>query len=325
MDAKQPSKTMQLSGQIPIEQAGQRLDQILSLMFDQFSRSRLQQWIKDGQLLVNGQQRRPKDRMLGGETVNLTAQLDPVDQCQPQAIHLPILYQDDAILVIDKPVGLVVHPAAGNWDGTLQNALLHHDHQLAALPRAGIVHRLDKDTSGLLVVARTLTAHKSLVDQLQARTIKREYRAIVIGVMIAGGTIEQPIGRHPTQRTRMAVVANGKPAVTHYRVLQRFRGHSLLKVQLETGRTHQIRVHLAHHRYPIVGDPVYGGRLRVPAGCSEQLKQALQQCKRQALHAYQLALQHPVTGEQMQWTAPLPTDLLQLLAALQQDMEPDHD
>lgn len=232
-----------------------------------------------------------------------------------------MIYEDDALLVIDKPAGLVVHPAAGNWEGTLVNALLHYASELANLPRAGVVHRLDKDTSGLLVVARTLAAHKSLVTQLQARTVKREYDAVAAGVMTAGGTVEAPIARHPVDRKRMAVVGGGREAVSHYRVARRFRAHTHVKVQLETGRTHQIRVHMAHIHYPLVGDPVYGGRLRVPAGCSEILRETLQHFKRQALHAGALGLLHPASGEAMNWQVPLPTDMKNLLEVLGDDAE----
>ena len=234
---------------------------------------------------------------------------------------LEILYEDSALIVLNKPPGLVVHPGAGNREGTLVNALLHHAPELANVPRAGVVHRLDKDTSGLLVVARTLAAHTHLVAQLQARTVKREYFAIVAGVMTAGGTIEAPVGRHPSERTRMAVVVGGREAVTHYRVLERFRGHTYVRVNLETGRTHQIRVHMAHLHYPLVGDPTYGGRLRLPADSSSTLREALRHFKRQALHAGVLGLIHPESGAALQWDAPLPADMQQLLEALRSDAE----
>jgi 23S rRNA pseudouridine1911/1915/1917 synthase len=222
-------------------------------------------------------------------------------------------------MIINKPENLVVHPGAGNQAGTLLNALLHHCSDLAVVPRAGIVHRLDKNTTGLMVVAKTLEAHHHLVDAMQAREIRREYEAIVHGVMTAGGTIDEPIGRHPVDRKRMAVVATGKPAVTHYRVIKRFRLHTWIRVRLETGRTHQIRVHMAHRRYPIVGDPVYGGRLRIPANASEEFKQAMRDFSRQALHAIQLAVPHPLTGEMMEWSIELPQDMQALIAALEQD------
>ena len=303
--------------QVPIEMAGSRLDQVLSKLLPDYSRSRIQQWIKDGRVLVDGGAKRPRDKVMGGESVVIDTMFEEQVECLPQAIDLQVVYQDNSLLVIDKPAGLVVHPAVGNPDGTLQNALLHFDSELIMLPRAGIVHRLDKETSGLLVIARTPVAHKYLVEQLQAREIHREYRAVVQGVMTAGGTVDAPIGRHPNQRTRMAVVANGKEAVTHYRVLERFNNHSYLKVKLETGRTHQIRVHMAHIHYPLVGDPVYGGRLKLPKGASAELNESLRGFRRQALHAQRLGLQHPLTGEWMEWESPLPEDMRQLLDALQ--------
>jgi 23S rRNA pseudouridine1911/1915/1917 synthase len=234
--------------------AARRLDQVLATLIPELSRSRLQLWIESGQVRVDGVARRSRDKVWGGELIELDAPVEPVGDCRPQAIPLNPVFEDEQILVLDKPAGLVVHPAAGHRDGTLQNALLNHAPELARVPRAGIVHRLDKDTTGLLVVAKTLEAHRSLVEQLQARLVHREYRALVIGEVVAGGRIEAPVGRHPTQRTRMAVVANGRPAITRYRVLERFAGHSLLAVELETGRTHQIRVHMAHTQHPLVGD-----------------------------------------------------------------------
>jgi 23S rRNA pseudouridine1911/1915/1917 synthase len=236
----------------------------------------------------------------------------------PQDIPLDIRYQDDQLLVINKPAGLVVHPAAGNPDGTLQNALLHYDPALASLPRAGIVHRLDKDTSGLMVVARSLAAHKSLVEQLQARSVHREYLALVQGQVTAGGSVDAPVGRHPRDRLRMAVVPSGKPALTHYRVLERFPAHTLLLVRLETGRTHQIRVHMASIHHPLVGDPLYGGRARVPRGASDGLRDALSDFRRQALHARRLELRHPATGEAVAWEAEMPADFAGLLDALRE-------
>lgn len=303
--------------------AGKRLDQVLPLLFPDFSRSRLQQWIKQGLVTLDGKVCRPRDKVSGGEKVDLEALLEDQVECRPQNIPLDLVYEDDQIIVVNKPVGLVVHPAPGNPDGTMQNALLYHDPELIQLPRAGIVHRLDKETSGLLVVARTTGAHRFLVEKLQAREFEREYHAIVTGVMTTGGTVDEPIGRHPIHRTRMAVVFNGKPAVTHYRVLERFRAHTYVKVKLETGRTHQIRVHLAHIRYPLVGDPVYSGRLRLPAGASEQLKDELRNFKRQALHARRLGLVHPGTGEWMEWEAPVPEDMESLLVVLRQAMADD--
>ena len=301
--------------------AGQRLDQVLATLFGDFSRSRLQQWIREGRVRVDGRVPRGRDRVSGGERVDLDAVLEPQGEVQPEAILLDIVYQDDQLFVIDKPAALVVHPAAGNWEGTLQNALLHVDPALAVLPRSGIVHRLDKDTSGLLVVARTPAAHRRLVEALQARAVKREYRAVVAGSVVAGGTVQAPIGRHPTARTRMAVTTAGKPAVTHFRVLERFRAHSYLRVNLETGRTHQIRVHLAHVRHPIVGDPVYGGRPRLPPRPSPALVEALRSFGRQALHAHRLGLAHPASGDWLEWESPVPADMERLLAALRADAE----
>ncbi len=300
-------------------EGGQRLDRVLASLFPDYSRSRLSQWIKAGQVKVDGRRLSPADRVAGGERVELEVCLQGEERWEPQPIPLKILYEDEAILVIDKPAGLVVHPAAGNPDGTLLNALLHHAPELAEVPRAGIVHRLDKETSGLLVVARTVTSHLRLVEQLQARTVKREYRAVVCGVVTAGGMVDAPIGRHRVDRKRMAVTAQGKPAITHYRVAERFRNHTLLDIRLESGRTHQIRVHMAHIRYPLVGDPVYGGRLRIPAGCGEELADILRTFRRQALHAGRLGLVHPVTGEAMEWHSPLPDDMVQLTGALRED------
>lgn len=269
-------------------------------------------------ITVNGTRIRPKDKVKSGDEIIINAIIEANESWQAESISLDIIYEDDQIIVLNKPAGLVVHPAAGNQAGTLLNALLHHAPELAELPRAGIVHRLDKDTSGIMVVARTMTAHHFLVKALQARTIHREYRAIVVGQMTAGGTVEAPIGRHPKARTKMAVVATGKPAVTHYRVLERFPKHTFLKLMLETGRTHQIRVHMAHIHYPIVGDSSYGGRLRIPKGASEALRDCLQHFKRQALHAFRLELPHPTSNELMSWTAPLPDDMHSLLEILRQ-------
>ncbi len=314
------TQDIQLHRAIPAELAGQRLDQALATVFSEYSRARLQQWIRDGQVRVDERQWRGKDRVRGGEQVRIEAQLVAQEDWQAEALPLSVVYEDEAILVIDKPAGLVVHPAAGNRDGTLLNALLHHAPELEVLPRAGIVHRLDKDTSGLLVVARSLTAQKSLVEQLQARSVKREYQAVVTGVMTAGGRIEAPIGRHPVQRKRMAVVPGGKPAITHYRVAARYRAHTRVLVRLETGRTHQIRVHMAHQHFPLVGDPVYGGRLRLPAGSSAALHEALRGFQRQALHAGRLGLLHPLSGEALEWESALPADMAGLIAALEQDL-----
>jgi len=249
----------------------------------------------------------------------LRAVLEDRVDCQPQPIPLDIRYQDADLLVLYKPPGLVVHPAAGNPDGTLQNGLLYWDPDLVRLPRCGIVHRLDKDTSGLMVVARSLSAHTGLVAQLQAHSVKREYLAVVNGIPVAGATLDLPIGRHPTQRIRMAVTPGGRPAVTHFQVQERFAAHSLLAVQLETGRTHQIRVHLAHIRFPILGDPVYGGRLRLPPRPSIALAEYLQAFRRQALHARRLSLTHPVSGATLAWEAPPPADMQRLIDLLRSE------
>jgi 23S rRNA pseudouridine1911/1915/1917 synthase len=304
---------------VPLALAGSRLDQALATLLPEYSRSRLQQSIKEGAVLVDGRPCRPRDKLMGGETLVARVRMARQADCQPQALDLDIVFEDEHLLVVNKPPGLVVHPAAGNWDGTLQNGLLHHDAALAGLPRSGIVHRLDKDTSGLLVVAKSLRAHTSLVAQLQARSVKRQYLAVIVGTPLVGRTIDAPIGRHATQRTRMAVSPMGKPAITHFQVLEHFRLHSLLQVRLETGRTHQIRVHLAHQRLPIVGDPLYGGRLRLPAQADAAVVDLLRGFARQALHAQRLALLHPRSGELLSWEAPLPEDMRQLLEQLRQD------
>lgn len=320
------SVTVSLSASVPLELAGARLDQAAAQLFPEYSRERLKDWIKDGRLTVQGRSGKPKDKVAGGEELVLLAELEAETEAVPQDIPLNILYEDDSLLVLDKPAGLVVHPGAGNPDGTLMNALLFHCPDLRLLPRAGIVHRIDKDTSGLLVVAKTLPAHTDLTAQLAEKSVYREYEAIVCGVMTGGGTIDAPIDRHPTDRTRMAVVnrrdeedERGRNAVTHYRVIARFRGHTHVRVQLETGRTHQIRVHMSHIGHPLVGDPVYGGRPRLPKGGSPEMIRAVQQFPRQALHARRLGLVHPVTDEQMNWESPLPVDMVALLATLAED------
>lgn len=304
---------------IPPEHAGRRLDQSLAELLGEYSRSRLKEWIEAGQVLVDGLPLRPKDRVLGGESVRIEAELPAAVPVAPQNIALEVVYEDDQVLVIDKPVGLVVHPGAGNAAGTLQNALLHFDPALAQVPRAGIVHRLDKDTSGLMVVARTLAAHTALVRAIEAREVERVYEAVCAGVMTGGGVIEAPIARHPVDRVRMAVREDGREAVTHYRVLQRFRGHTHVQLKLESGRTHQIRVHMAHIRYPLVGDRVYGGRLLLPKGATAPLVQALRAFKRQALHAARLAFEHPMTGKPVECVASLPDDMRALLEVLAAD------
>lgn len=296
-----------------------RLDQVLAELFADYSRSKLQTWIKSGRVQVNGVTLKPKDKLEGGEEITLDAEPEVVITCEPEEIPLDIVYEDDSLLIVNKPAGLVVHPAVGNWNGTLLNALLHHEPNLETLPRAGIIHRIDKETSGLLMIAKTLQAHNSLAQQLQDRDITREYLAITRGRMTAGGTVDEPIGRHPTDRKRYAVKDSGKFAVTHYRVVQRFAGHTLIRVKLETGRTHQIRVHMAHINYPLVGDRVYGGRLSLPKGASQELIETLRGFKRQALHAARLAFEHPRTGKPVECTASVPGDMQRLLDVLAKD------
>jgi 23S rRNA pseudouridine1911/1915/1917 synthase len=311
-----------LSAEIPEDFHGKRLDQALAALFPDYSRSRLQHWIRDGLVLLDGERPAPRLKVFTGQRVELSLpELPDAGLVEAQNIPLDVIYADEHIAVINKPAGLVMHPAAGNPDGTVQNALLYHFPETAGVPRAGIVHRLDKDTTGLFVVARSLLAHKSLVEQLSTREMGREYRAICVGVPVAGGSVDEPIGRHPVDRKRMAVNRSGREAVTHYRVEARFRAHALLAVKLETGRTHQIRVHLSHQHYPLVGDAVYGGRLRIPAGCSDALANALRGFGRQALHAARLALMHPASGEPMSWQVEMSDDMQLLLAALQADAE----
>lgn len=294
-----------------------RLDQCLAEVFPDYSRSKLQTWIKAGRVLVDGEIMKGREKLDGGEEIELDAEAERVIEYAPQEIPLDIIYEDDSLLIVNKPAGLVVHPAVGNWDGTLVNALLNHAPNLDTLPRAGIVHRIDKDTSGLLMIAKTLQAHNSLVEQLQARSIHREYLALVKGWMTAGGTVDEPIGRHPVDRKRNAVVRRGgKEAITHYRLEQRFKRHTLIRVKLETGRTHQIRVHMSHINYPLVGDQVYGGRFQMPADCNPALAEALRNFKRQALHAAKLGLEHPETGEYCEWEQPIPEDMQNLLKLL---------
>lgn len=311
---------MTRQAQVPVEQCGRRLDQVAAALFAEFSRSRLKAWILSGELRVNGEARQPRDKLHQGDSLELAAAVVPEGEWEAEAIPLAICYEDDDILVLDKPAGLVVHPAAGHRDGTLLNALLHHCPALVEVPRAGIVHRLDKDTSGLMVVAKGLASHARLVEQLQARTVKRRYQAVVSGVPVSGGTVDEPIGRHHSQRKKMAVVAagRGKEAITHYRVLERFAAHTRLQLDLETGRTHQIRVHMAWLGYPLVGDPLYGGRLKLPKQASTRLQQGLRQFKRQALHAAELGLLHPGTGQAMHWEAAPPADMVELLELLRE-------
>lgn len=306
---------------IPPENAGQRLDQVIAALLSEYSRTRIKEWIESGQILVDGGQSRPKDRVVGGERIEVAATLPDVVEIAPQSIKLDIVHQDRHVLVVNKPAGLVVHPGAGNPTGTLQNALLHFDASLAQLPRAGIVHRLDKDTSGLLVVARTLEAQTALVRALQEHAVEREYEAVCVGVMTGGGTVDAPLDRHPVDRLRQVVRSDGREAITHYRVIRRFRGHTHVRLQLETGRTHQIRVHMAHIHYPLVGDRIYGGRPLLPKGASAELIQALRDFGRQALHAARLAFAHPLTGKPVECAMELPEDMRGLLATLAKDCD----
>jgi len=304
---------------VPDEAAGRRFDAVLAELFPEYSRSRLAAWIKSGDALLDGEAARPRDPVKGGETVSLAAVAEIQTEAVAEDIPLDVLYEDPHLFVLDKPAGLVVHPGAGNPAGTLVNALLHRDPGLAVLPRAGIVHRLDKDTSGVMVVARTLEAHTGLVAQLAAREVHRQYVAVVVGSLVSGGTADAPIDRHPRERLRMAVREDGREAVTHFRLRERFRAHTALECRLETGRTHQIRVHMQHLRHPIVGDPLYGGPLKLPRGATEELAAGLRGFKRQALHAEVLEFAHPLTGEPVRVSAPLPADMVQLLQVLRED------
>ncbi|MGH1440951.1 MAG: 23S rRNA pseudouridine(1911/1915/1917) synthase RluD [Cellvibrionaceae bacterium] len=326
--AESHSDSLFYSEEVLDHHSGQRLDHIAAELFNDFSRSRLQSWIKGGQLTVDGMTRKPKDKLLGGEKLTLHAELEAEERWLPQAISLNIVYQDEHIIVINKPAGLVVHPGAGVPDQTLLNGLLHHFPELATIPRAGIVHRLDKETSGLMVVARSLLAHASLIEQLQDRSVGREYEAIVMGEMTGGGKVDKPIGRHPTNRIKMAVLdaradqnKTAKEAITHYRLKTRFKRYTHIACKLETGRTHQIRVHMAYIKHPLVGDPVYLGRQRWLAGTEKALKQVLIDFPRQALHAKKLTLVHPESDETMSWESELPEDMQHLLLALKTDQQ----
>lgn len=312
-------KLIQQSFQIENGLAGNRLDQALQQLLPDYSRSRIQEWIRQGFVSINQQLCKPRQKVFNGDRVDLDVPEQARISDSPQPVEFEILYQDEDLLVIDKPAGLVVHPAAGHQDGTLVNGLLAHDPRLEQLPRAGIVHRLDKDTTGVMVVARNPGAHRWLVEELQARRVKREYVAIARGVVTAGRSIEAGIGRHPRQRKKMSVQDRGKPALTHFQVVRKFRHYSLLRLQLETGRTHQIRVHMAHINYPLLGDPVYGGRARVPAGVADGLIEQIRNFRRQALHAEKLGFVHPSKREPVEFEAPLPADFHQLLAALERD------
>ena len=304
---------------VPDAASGRRFDAVLAELFPEFSRSRLAEWIKSGDALLDGNTVRPRDPVRGGETVTLAVMLETQTDAEPEDIPLAVLHEDADVFVLDKPAGLVVHPGAGNHSGTLVNALLFRDPSLAALPRAGIVHRLDKDTSGVMVVARTLQAHAALVAQLSARAVHRQYLAIVVGALVSGGTANAAIDRHPRDRLRMAVRDDGRDAITHYRLRERFRAHTALECRLETGRTHQIRVHMAHLKHPIIGDQLYGGPLKLSKGATEELVAALRAFKRQALHAETLEFLHPLSGEPLRCTAPVPQDMQELLRLLRED------
>lgn len=305
-----------LEARIPIQSHGMRLDQVVAELFPNYSRNRLATWIKEGRLTVDGKTMKPRDKALASAHVVLEVADEPVIDWQPQTLPLDVIFEDEHILVVNKPAGMVVHPAAGHADGTLVNALLGYAPELDTLPRGGIVHRLDKETSGIMFVARSALAHKLLVAQLSERTVSRTYCAVCTGALTGGGKIDAPIDRHPTARTKMAVVADGKPAVTHYRIAHRFKHYTQLQVNLETGRTHQIRVHMAHRKRPLIGDPVYAGRQRIPAGASEVLITALRNFPRQALHAQALEFEHPATGDWMEFETELPDDLVELLEVL---------
>ncbi len=307
---------------IPEDLEGKRLDQALAILLPDYSRTQIQEWIKNQQVKLNGQIAKTRLTVNGGEEITIDATLKAQPVYKAQNIALNIIFEDESLLVINKPIGMVVHPGAGNYDKTLLNALLNHAPELQNLPRAGIVHRLDKDTSGLLVIAKTSAAYFNLTKQLKDRTVTRIYQAIVLGVMTGGGTIDEPIGRHPIIRKRMAITETGKPSVTHYRVIDRFRAHTRIKIQLETGRTHQIRVHMAHIHYPILGDQVYG-RLQLPKKASPELVKALREFKHQALHASELSFVHPVTHKTLSFQSPLPEDMQKMLAVLKSDAELD--
>jgi len=314
------SENIQHQEIVPQSCLGKRLDQALAQMFPDYSRSRLKDWILSGQVSVNDEiTTKAREKMFGGESITINATVEADVRFEAQDLPLNIVYEDDDILVINKPAGFVVHPGAGNPDGTVLNALLHHCPDLAVVPRAGIVHRLDKDTTGLMVVAKTIAAQTVLVDSLQRREITREYEAVANGIMTAGGLVDEPIGRHPTKRTNMAVTISGRPSVTHYRVLEKYRLHTRIRLRLETGRTHQIRVHMAHITHPLVGDPNYGGRPRPPKNATPELLAMLRGFKRQALHAAMLSLYHPITGELMTWHAELPEDFVALIHCLKED------
>ncbi len=313
------SSQISLKAEVTAQLSGDRLDQIAAKLFPEYSRARLQRWIRDGALLVNNKQLRPRDRLETGDCLIVEALLESAESWVAEQLPLDIVFEDEHLLVVNKAADLVVHPAAGHSQGTLLNGLLYHLPKQNQLPRAGIVHRLDKDTTGLMVVAKTLVSHAALVNQLQAREVSREYEAVVYGVLTGGGTVDRPLGRHPVKRKKRAVVEMGQEAITHYRVINRFRCHTHVQVNLETGRTHQIRVHMAHLNHALVGDPMYAGRFQLPAACSNELSACLRHFKRQALHARKLELLHPVSGELLSWRADIPADMKGLIMLLGND------
>jgi 23S rRNA pseudouridine1911/1915/1917 synthase len=306
---------------VPEDYKNVRLDQALAKIFSQYSRSRLQAWIQAGKVRVEGKLLKPRDKLTGGEKIILETLLEDCTGWTAAKMDLSIVYEDEDILVLNKPVGVVVHPGSGNTHNTLANALLDYLPQLSEIPRAGIVHRLDKDTSGLIVIAKTLTAQNEIVSQLQKHDVHREYYAVVIGVLISGGTVNTSIGRHPVHRQKMAVVEgnSGKPAVTHYRVVERFRAHTLLKILLETGRTHQIRVHLASKGYPLLGDKIYGARPVLPKEASVELIEAIRHYQHQALHAGKLSFAHPISHKMVYFEAPLPVEMENMIGLLREN------
>ena len=316
-------KKIILHSSVPESLSGQRLDQVLAHLFSDYSRAQLQNWIREGFVCVDGQvQNKTRFKSCTAQVIDIEAKLEPIDKWQAQNLPLTIVYEDNDLMVVNKPAGLVVHPGAGNPENTLVNALLHHNNELDHIPRAGLIHRLDKDTSGLLVIAKTLATHNLLTNAMKDREISREYAAITKGVITSSGTIRTQMGRHPTHRTKMSVLqSGGKPAVTHYTVVEPFPAHTYTHIKLETGRTHQIRVHMAHLYHPLAGDPVYGTHIAVPSNLSAPLKTALSQFKRQALHAMRLGFIHPITKEVMQWEAPLPDDMLLLLSLMRQEVD----
>jgi 23S rRNA pseudouridine1911/1915/1917 synthase len=314
------AEKIQLQAVVTEDLQGGRLDQVAAQLFPDYSRSRIQEWIKSGELTVDGQQLKVREKMQAGQSLSLLADVEDEERWEPENIALDIVHEDESLIVINKPAGLVVHPAAGNPSGTLLNALLAHHPDIASVPRAGIVHRLDKDTTGLMVVAKTLAAQNSLVEQLQSREVHREYEAVVFGPMTGGGTVDAPMGRHPRHRQKMAVVQfGGKEAITHYRLIKRYKDHTHIRCMLETGRTHQIRVHMAHQHHALIGDTLYAGRPKLPKGASPELVEMLRSFPRQALHARRLSFYHPETDEEVLYESDLPEDMLALLAVLDQE------